>query len=83
MYWKYYLPSLVSISLGLFFLWIPSLAVALVVGGFLGFGVFYAVFISKIIQAKVEANFGRPPGQEPTFRHVTVSIVKKSNWFRE
>ncbi len=90
MYFKYYVPSLISLGLALFFLWFPSFAVALVVGGFLSFAIFYAFFISKIIQARFEA--GRSSQNraragttdvEPTFRHVAVTMVKKTDWFRE
>lgn len=86
-YWRYYIPSVVSICLGLFFLWFQTMAVFLVVATFVGFGIAYMFFVSKLIQEKFEKSREKSGlvelRNQAGFRQVTIYMAKKANWLKE
>ena len=84
---KPYIPAGLSFLMGLMVLWLPGLAVFLVVGGLFTFGVLYAFVVYKLREA-VQRQTGSAAFEdagsetmEPNFKNVTVYMVKKGNFF--
>jgi hypothetical protein len=90
---RYFIPSFVSIGLGLFFLWFQALAVFVVVAAFLGFGIAYALIVSRLLQARLErsredaashgASDAGGPSEPAGFRQVTIVMARKSGWLKD
>ena len=82
---KHYLPAIISILLGLFFLAVPVLAVLLVFGAFTAFGFFYAMIVNRFhkmqdaqprYQSDTFDSDAYPAGQEPNFKNVTLQVFR-------
>ena len=72
---KHYVPSILSIFLGVLIFWAPTLAVAIVSGTLICSGVFYAIHVHKILNRDRRTNF-RAASEEPDFKaHLARVIV--------
>lgn len=89
--WKqrlsHYLPAIASFLVGLFFLYVPALAVFLVFSLFAGFAIFYALIVHKYhrLQDEIRAGRGESYGntgayREPTFRNVSFQVFRFGDW---
>lgn len=81
MKWRAYLPSVFMILLAWVFLTYPWLAGALVGGGLIFMAVLYAGIAHNFIKLSKMSTTTHTRTQDPTFRNVTIHMVKRGRWF--
>lgn len=86
---KHYLPAVFLLLGAWFFILVPGLAVALIAGGLASAGLLYGWLVYRFHRAQAEAGSVRFTRFEedlssrggPSFKNVTVTVLKKGEWF--
>ncbi|MCB0416970.1 MAG: hypothetical protein H6617_01340 [Bdellovibrionaceae bacterium] len=85
--WKHYIPAALLLASAWLFAAVPALAVLIVSGALVFFGLLYASIVYKVHRAQDSAP---PPGVvdaefyrgEPNFKNVTVHFARRVDWFK-